>query len=149
VQVGTPRQIYHEPRNRYVAEFVGNTNIVPARVERGADGIRLRIADGLSFQARRAVGKVPDGADTVPVMVRPEYVELTLGHDGAGVPARIGEIEFVGQVTAVSIDLRTITLRAIALSRPDIHLAPDSPCRVRIADENVVILTESTSAARL
>lgn len=31
-QLGTPEEIYNEPANRYVAEFIGESNIIPGRM---------------------------------------------------------------------------------------------------------------------
>ncbi|WP_417725688.1 ABC transporter ATP-binding protein [Salipiger sp.] len=146
-QVGTPQQIYHAPRNRYVADFVGNTNIVSARVQNGLGGVRLVVNDRMSFDAGQAEGQVPAGAETVPIMIRPEYVEIGTHETDPGIPARIGEVSFVGQVTAASIELDDMTLRAIALSRPNVRLEPDATCRIRIADRNIVILPDAQAMA--
>src|SRR5438046_7610424 len=35
VQIGTPREIYFTPQNRFVAEFIGAANIIEASVENG------------------------------------------------------------------------------------------------------------------
>ena len=145
VQVGSPEQIYHQPQSGYVAEFVGNTNILPAAVKR--DGIMRLEAGGLSFDAGKAHGAVPDGATEVRVMIRPEYVEV-LSEDEAGIAARITHVEFIGQVTALTVALDGTSLRVIVLSRPDRPLEPGKPCKVRIADENIVILPEAGTAPR-
>lgn len=142
VQVGSPEEIYHAPKNKYVAEFVGNTNIIPAQVKREADGTRLQVSDQVSFSANRAVGTVPDGADVVPVMIRPEYVEISVSPEKDGASGQINDVEFVGQVTVMSIGVDNQTLRAIALSRPNVKLEPKASCKVSIADENIVILPE-------
>jgi iron(III) transport system ATP-binding protein len=147
VQVGSPEQIYHEPSNKYVADFVGNTNIVPAQVKREPGGIRLQVSSTMSFQAGQVVGSVPDGADTVSVMIRPEYVEISTRVDDGGIPGRIEDVEFIGHVTALSIGVGDHTLRAITLSRPNVKLVRDAPCRIRIADENIVILKEAAAEA--
>ncbi len=75
VQFGTPREIYHHPISRFVAEFIGRPamNTVDGAV---ADGVFR--AEGLELQAtRRADGPVVLG-------VRPEHVVLHRApHDGA------------------------------------------------------------------
>lgn len=146
VQVASPAEIYHKPKNKYVAEFVGNTNTITARVVRGGDGVQLHICDELRFAADKAVGSIPAGADTVNVMIRPEYVEIGTRDDAEGVSARIRDVEFIGQVTALSVELGGTTLRAISLSRPDVQLAPHAPCKVRIAAENIVVLSGTDAA---
>src|SRR3984885_13410685 len=77
VQVGTPRQIYEQPRNQFVADFVGTTNFIGGTVTAVDDGKgRCRVSSGvgpLRVQARQGVAK-----DTaVTISVRPEDVELS------------------------------------------------------------------------
>ena len=43
-QIGTPRDIYFAPANRFVAEFIGAANIVEARVDAGALDVARRQA---------------------------------------------------------------------------------------------------------
>jgi spermidine/putrescine transport system ATP-binding protein len=139
-QIGTPEEIYHRPRSRYVADFVGNTNVLPARVLREGGKVRFQVSDELVFDAAKVSGDVPQQAATVDLMIRPEYVEIAF--DGKDtVAGRINEVEFIGQVTALSIALGKTELRAIALSRPNVHLKSGGECRVRIIDENVLVLS--------
>jgi len=49
IQVGAPEEIFDHPKTRFVAEFIGKTNILPGRAEAGyyvvlGDGLRLRVA---------------------------------------------------------------------------------------------------------
>jgi spermidine/putrescine transport system ATP-binding protein len=68
VQVGTPEEIYTQPVNRFVAEFMGEVNVFPVR--RDADGgFRSGEIDG-SF---RVAGP---GAAEGFIVVRPEFMRL-------------------------------------------------------------------------
>jgi ABC-type Fe3+/spermidine/putrescine transport system ATPase subunit len=147
VQVGTPQEIYHAPRNRYVADFVGNTNVLPGQVIRSGKGVRLKISDQLSFAAEKAEGEIPANAESVTVMIRPEYVEIVATGDD-GVPAQIEDVSFIGQVTALHVVVGDTRLRAVTLSRPNVSLAPNAPCRIRIADANIVVLPEEAGSTR-
>ncbi len=77
VQVGTPRQIYEQPCNQFVADFVGTTNFIGGTVTALEDGNgRCLIGSAmgpLRVQASQGVAK--DNA--VTVSVRPEDVELS------------------------------------------------------------------------
>ena len=67
-QLGSPDELYHEPANRFVAEFVGKINLLPAtRVESGA----YRLASG--DEVRTAGGDTPARA---LIAVRPEVVRV-------------------------------------------------------------------------
>src|ERR1700681_2980354 len=50
-QVGTPHELYHSPRTRFVAGFIGSPamNFLPCKVERNGAGLVLNLAEGLSF----------------------------------------------------------------------------------------------------
>ena len=80
-QIGTPREIYDAPRTRFVAEFIGETNLVEGVVEnmqgnqalvRLNSGHRLVAASGSGFAA----------GSKVLLSVRPERIEL--GQAAAG-----------------------------------------------------------------
>jgi len=51
VQVGSPAEIFEQPKTRFVAEFIGKTNILAGRSKSGnqlslGDGIEIQVADG-------------------------------------------------------------------------------------------------------
>jgi multiple sugar transport system ATP-binding protein len=48
-QVGRPHDLYHRPKTRFVAGFIGSPamNFLPARLEQNGSGLRLRLAEGL------------------------------------------------------------------------------------------------------
>jgi len=75
-QVATPRQLYEEPRSRWIAEFVGDINIVDGRIEAREAG-RLRVAtQGAGLLTALAPRDLGDAAD-VCVAIRPEKIRLS------------------------------------------------------------------------
>lgn len=44
-QIGTPREIYEHPNNRFVADFIGETNFLEGKVEEVAEVVKLGIGD--------------------------------------------------------------------------------------------------------
>jgi multiple sugar transport system ATP-binding protein len=50
-QVGTPQQLYHNPRTRFVAGFIGSPamNFIPCKMENGNGGLSIRVSDQLTF----------------------------------------------------------------------------------------------------
>jgi len=74
-QIGTPEQIYNEPKNAFVADFIGESNII--------DGIMLR--DYLVRFAGHEFECVDKGFGEntkVDVVVRPEDIKITREEDG-------------------------------------------------------------------
>ncbi len=75
VQLGSPRELYNRPNSRFVADFLGETNFIPARVEsRQGDELRLHTAAG-PLVSRQADGNFAVG-QTVTCSVRPESLRL-------------------------------------------------------------------------
>jgi iron(III) transport system ATP-binding protein len=90
-QVGTPRQIYTQPANRFAAEFMGRTNIIEARVS-GLDPATLDTAIGTL-----AAGHLPGGlgeGDAALLSVRPEAWRR--GPGTRGVRGRVRLSAFLG-----------------------------------------------------
>jgi spermidine/putrescine transport system ATP-binding protein len=83
-QIGTPRQIFRQPANRFVAEFVGETNLFPGTVE----GNILRTDYGLTLAipAGRATGT------RATAILRP--TDFTLG--GAGIAGVVKRAVYLG-----------------------------------------------------
>jgi iron(III) transport system ATP-binding protein len=83
-QVGTPEEIFHQPATRFVAEFLGLPNFLPARVT--PEGLEMELG------VQRQTLDLPPGT-LVDVLVRPD--DLTLVPDPQG-NARIARCIFRG-----------------------------------------------------
>jgi putative spermidine/putrescine transport system ATP-binding protein len=84
-QIGTPREIYFTPTNRFVAEFIGAANIVEAPVENG----HLVLPGG-----RQPIG----GNATLPAvvaMIRPETIHVVEA-DSTPLSGTVDSVSFVG-----------------------------------------------------
>ncbi len=86
VQVGSPRELYDKPANRYVADFVGKSNFFDGVVESHDDGRqRVRLDNGHSLDVDRPASGEPlaDG-HPVTLSVRPE--QIVLARDASRLP---------------------------------------------------------------
>lgn len=83
LQIGTPRQIYNHPIERFVADFIGSTNFLAAEVL-SAEGrrARLKLSAGEEVGVQLPDGMVPSGR--VTAVVRPEYSQLMAESGGKG-----------------------------------------------------------------
>lgn len=73
-QIGTPAELYHQPENLFVAGFMGDMNIFPARV-RSVDSegsAELDVAGGATWECKCA-NKVKAG-DSAHIALRPEHM---------------------------------------------------------------------------
>ena len=129
-QAGTPLELYENPANRFVAEFIGSPSINIFDAEIGADG-RLHLGDGdagLSVPAAR-LGAVKAG-------IRPE--DMTASPDGP-IRATVRQVEHLGAETYVlfgrpgqSLCWRVPGTPPIAAG-DDIRLTAD-PARIHLFD---------------
>jgi iron(III) transport system ATP-binding protein len=77
-QIGTPEDIYHRPKTRFVADFVGSANLIEGRVAGPAIGtgaIRFESAGGLALEAWAAH---PPKGDEDTVAVRTAHIGLSV-----------------------------------------------------------------------
>jgi spermidine/putrescine transport system ATP-binding protein len=78
IQLGTPREVYHAPQTRFVAEFVGDASLLPGEV-RSADGgtvkVRLDCSGATRSFRHHGAAKLSPG-DHVFVALRPEHLEV-------------------------------------------------------------------------
>jgi putative spermidine/putrescine transport system ATP-binding protein len=82
MQQGTPDVLYSQPRDAFVAGFIGENNMLSGTVEAIANGnVRVVLAGGLQVLAT-AVGELDCGAHVI-VAVRPEAVHVSSGSPGA------------------------------------------------------------------
>jgi len=106
-QVGTPQQIYEQPNSRWVAEFVGDVNLIEGRLAASADGVVLEDAQGRRFQAGAGATVLP-GAPAA-FAVRPEKLRLALSPPPANalntVSGRIVDIGYLGDISVYKVRL--------------------------------------------
>jgi spermidine/putrescine transport system ATP-binding protein len=117
VQVGTPEEVYNEPADAYVADFLGVSNLMDAQVEPGGarqDCCRLRLGD---FVVEAEGGRL-DATGAVKLAIRPERIRLH-PHDQSGpnrVPGMVERLVFLGSTTQIFIRLATgAPLQALGL----------------------------------
>ena len=89
-QIGAPRDIYRRPRNRFVAEFIGETNLFPVTVDRVEGATALaRTAEGVELLLP-ATGRKP--GEAITAILRP--TDFTLADKG--IPGTIRSAVYLG-----------------------------------------------------
>jgi spermidine/putrescine transport system ATP-binding protein len=91
MQQGTPRDIFRRPRNRFVAEFIGESNLFEVTVDRiEGDKALARTAEGLALMLpsdRAAAGQ------KATAILRPADFRLSAD----GLPVKVSRIVYLGQ----------------------------------------------------
>ncbi|PGH55507.1 ABC transporter ATP-binding protein [Azospirillum palustre] len=96
-QDGTPRDLYQRPASRFIADFIGDANIVPALLE-GRDGALGRVRVGMATGMAALALPHRDLADgPVDLAVRPNAIRLALSQDPSdGLPGRVQFAAYLG-----------------------------------------------------
>jgi putrescine transport system ATP-binding protein len=150
VQVARPGELYEEPATRFVAEFVGDINILEGQVAEGEDG-GWQIASPLSAAPLlvRHPGQALATGQAVAVAVRPEKMVLSREKPPPGTPnvleGEVWDIGYLGDVTVyrVRLDDGTI-LRASRANASRTAVRPvdwEERVHLSFAPDAAVILT--------
>jgi spermidine/putrescine transport system ATP-binding protein len=97
-QLAPPRDIYEHPTTRFVAGFIGTSNLLSGRVTRAGDTEAvIEFGDGERIIVPRAGGAAAAPGDELEITVRPE--KMTLSAAGAGTDAGTRQCALRGTVT--------------------------------------------------
>lgn len=121
-QLGTPQEVYERPASRFVANFLGDMNMLGVQNIRRQDenlvcdykGQPLIVSNGVS------AATVDDGKSWLAI--RPEHIDLlplSQTGGGNGVVARMEKLTYLG--THVNIDMRLADAQPMALRIPVSH----------------------------
>jgi spermidine/putrescine transport system ATP-binding protein len=99
VQMGTPREVYSQPRTRFVAEFVGETTMIPCTVTSTRDNqVLVRMPNGAHGEFRYFGQADVGSGDAGLVSLRPEDLRVA-PEDGAEFTGLVEAPLFVGGAT--------------------------------------------------
>jgi spermidine/putrescine transport system ATP-binding protein len=121
LQVGTPEEVYERPRTRFVAEFLGVANVIPAR----------RVGEGVETPLGFFPLKAPWAEGLLAL--RPERVQVAKEPLPSGLRARVREVVYRGAYLEAFLEP---ALRV----RTTLRLSPGEEVFVRIPVEGLVVL---------
>ena len=150
IQTGTPEHIYSHPKARFVAEFMGSTNLFRAAVkEKKGECWLAETSGGLTVSLPNAAGR-PAG-EVLTFSIRPEKMALSQdgGMDGweNRFPGRIDSRTFLGASTVYGVSLaggKTVTVEARSgglLERPSVY-SPGDEIEIAWHPDDCVVLAD-------
>jgi spermidine/putrescine transport system ATP-binding protein len=148
VQIGTPHEIYEEPADTYVADFLGVSNLMQVEIVERGPGSRCRVKLGeWALEADRCSGDTLASAQCV---IRPERVRIEpFGSAGPNrVPGMVERLVYIGSATQVMLRLATGELLQ-ALVQNDgsqSELSQGTPVHAFLAPDALRVLAASGSA---
>ena len=147
MQIGTPEALYRHPGTRFVAEFLGETNIIPAKITKISDaGIELSTAAGpLTARSPLPAKTQERGAqvgDNVQVSIRPEALSPTAAAGPNTLSAKILETTYLGDLAQHTIELSPGVVAKMAVLNPGaVRSVQGHSSMVRVAPEDVIVLS--------
>ncbi len=102
LQVGSPRDIYDKPADRFVADFIGESNFLTGTVLGAEHGrAKVRLTSGAEIDASVAEGFSPNGAASV--VVRPEHARVV--RQGGQLAGSVENVVYFGTDTHIHVRL--------------------------------------------
>jgi putrescine transport system ATP-binding protein len=120
IQVATPPEIYEQPNSRWVAEFIGNANVIEATVtEAGANATTVASIAAGAMRTGAASGAKP--GDIVWVSLRPEKIRIAPGHAETAwqqnhVVGVVWDIGYLGDVSIYKVRLASGFVMEVAVA---------------------------------
>ncbi len=135
-QDGAPRDLFERPANRFVADFIGDANLVPAELHRdGGDRATVTVG-GIALELPDS--GAPEGR--VELAIRPDALRLTAGPAGAGaIAGEVAKTAYLG--TRIEYTLTTPIGELFAVDREVASpLAAGTAVAIRFAEDGVTVI---------
>ncbi len=119
VQVASPSGIYEQPNSRWVADFIGEVNLIEGRV-REAGPVATIVESGIPMMVRAAPSSAAKPGDTVWVALRPE--KLRIARETPSVPGEncvagvVAGVGYLGDLSIYKVRLENGFVMKVALA---------------------------------
>ena len=95
LQIGSPRDIYGNPADRFVAGFIGESNFLPCTIiKQSPTATSVKLSDGTVVEAPALAGA--DVGSAAVLSIRPEHARTVSAADQSMLRGRIEDVMFLG-----------------------------------------------------
>ena len=149
-QVGTPEEVYHRPRNLFVAGFIGNppANMLPGRVE-AVDGAPAVLVAGSKYRPPEELAATIRGAgiERVVVAFRPEHATLLEAPppahgDGLLLRGEVYVVETLGRENVITLSVAGTSVKVV--TPPEQKPPGGAQLYVHVPSEKVMLFDAET-----
>jgi len=134
-QQGTPRQLYEEPADAFVADFIGDANMVDVTVTAVA-GDRADVAIGPAHVTLPARGLQPGPAKAA---IRPQSLLVSRQDSAGALPGKVRKCAYLGNHLDLMIETAVGELFVVSHDVDDM-LAPETPVWLSFARSGVILV---------
>ena len=106
IQVSTPEELYEEPSSTYVADFIGDVNLIEGKASPTEDGIDIHWAEGLAPFHCKTTKPFSEG-QSCHLAIRPEKVAIHAEEPDAlnKVQGTVLDIAYLGNISTYHVEL--------------------------------------------
>lgn len=143
-QIGTPDEIYERPATKFVADFIGETNIFEAKIKVYESGqVRATLEDGQDIILDAST---PVNQDTICFAIRPERLKIkpVPAANDSYFKAKYKEKIYIGSTIKTIVSLDNGKLVTISAPAGDTYNLSDSSNELYVTwnPENAVVIKE-------
>jgi ABC-type Fe3+/spermidine/putrescine transport system ATPase subunit len=128
VQAGHPEEVYRQPRNRFVASFIGISNLLECPIAGSNGRTTALLPDGSRAAIERLQGQA---TETVTLSIRPE--DIALSRNRRGVLGKILDIAYQGNIVHYRLSVGGADFRVQAASGSHFKVGDEVRLRIRRA----------------
>jgi len=141
-QIGSPKEVYEKPRNRFVAEFIGEANLISGKVKETAGDAVIVATEIGDLKSLDLKPRLAAGAEVV-CCIRPEAVRIGSGEGAENrLKATIESATYLGESEQYLLRIGDTSLKAVVLNPSRPPMERRSEIAVSIPPSEVVLLTE-------
>jgi multiple sugar transport system ATP-binding protein len=150
-QVGAPQELYHNPKTRFVAGFIGSPamNFIPCRLAQNGAGLKVRVSDAITLpvpESRAARYRAFAGRDLV-LGLRPEHLTEPRRSEGNGASEFTVTLDVVEPLGMETMVFFTVNGQEIcARVDPAAAKGPGEPMRLAANVEHMHLFDPATDA---
>ena len=136
-QEGTPNELYESPADLFVADFIGDANVVEVEIVSIADATaQVRLGASVFSLARRGCSVGPSH-----VAIRPEAFRLSTAMDGEGLTGTVRKATYLGNHMEYRVESEIGELFVVD-SRIESPIRAGVTVSIELADHGVTLIKE-------
>ena len=145
LQVSPPREIYHNPKNKFVSQFIGNINILDADLKNVSNESISISVDGFGLMTLKNHQKIIKG-DRFNIAIRPEEINISkvsdTNHD-CNFNGKVKNISFYGESTYFYIQLdNSEKILMVSTNESKETFSESDNCFVNFNSQNLKIIKD-------
>lgn len=144
LQVSSPTEIYHKPKWKFVANFIGTPamNFIAAQGGLAAGSRELLLGNyKVAIPAlRESVAK-----GVITLGIRPEHIDIRSSNDPDGIVGTVYEVEYMGSRQLVIVD--TVVGRFTVRTDDDIDIKSGDQLSLALRQDHIILFDDATGRA--